>query len=29
MTILEKNHRSFLIVERDPLLFEDAGEKVE
>ncbi|MFZ2471605.1 MAG: hypothetical protein WAW52_06640 [Methanothrix sp.] len=29
MTILEENHHSFLIVEHDPLLFEDAGEMVE
>jgi DNA polymerase I len=29
MTILEENHHSFLIVEHDPLLYEDAGEKVE
>ena len=25
MTILEENHHSFLIVEHDPLLYEDAG----
>ena len=25
MTILEENHHSFLIVERDPMLYEDAG----
>jgi hypothetical protein len=29
MTILEENHQSFLIVEHDPLLYEDAGEMVE
>jgi len=29
MTILEENHHSFLIVEHDPLLYEDAGEIVE
>jgi DNA polymerase I len=29
MTILEENHHSFLIVEHDPLLYEDAGEMVE
>ncbi|MFA6371177.1 MAG: hypothetical protein WCW68_00985 [Methanothrix sp.] len=29
MTILEENHYSFLIVEHDPLLYEDAGEMVE
>jgi hypothetical protein len=29
MTILEENHHSFLIVEHDPLLYEDAGERVE
>ena len=29
MIILEENHHSFLIVEHDPLLFEDAGEMVE
>jgi hypothetical protein len=28
MTILEENHHSFLIVEHDPLLYEDAGEMV-
>jgi hypothetical protein len=28
-TILEENHHSFLIVEYDPLLYEDAGEMVE
>ncbi len=29
MTILEENHHSFLILEHDPLLYEDAGEMVE
>jgi DNA polymerase I len=29
MTILEENHHSFLIVEHDPLLYEDGGEMVE
>ena len=29
MTILKENHHSFLIVEHDPLLYEDAGEMVE
>jgi len=29
MTILEENHHSFLIMEHDPLLYEDAGEMVE
>ena len=29
MTILEENHHSFLIVEHDPLLYEDAGKMVE
>ena len=29
MTILEENHHSFLIVEHDPQLYEDAGEMVE
>ncbi len=29
MTILEENHHNFLIVEHDPLLYEDAGEMVE
>jgi len=29
MTILEENHHSLLIVEHDPLLYEDAGEMVE
>ena len=29
MTILEENHHSFLIVEHDPLLYEDAAEMVE
>ena len=28
MTILEENHHSFLIVEHDPMLYEDAGEMV-
>jgi hypothetical protein len=26
---MEENHHSFLIVEHDPLLYEDAGEMVE
>jgi len=26
MTILEENHHSFLIVEHDPMLYEDSGE---
>jgi len=29
MTILEENHHSFLIVEHDPMLYEDAKEIVE
>jgi len=29
MTILEKNHHSFRIVEHDPLLYEDAEEMVD
>jgi DNA polymerase I len=29
MTILEENHHSFLTVEHDPLLYEDAEETVE
>jgi DNA polymerase I len=29
MTILEENHHSLLIVEHDPLLYEDAQEMVE
>jgi hypothetical protein len=29
MIILEENHHSFLIVEHDPLLYEDAGQMVE
>jgi hypothetical protein len=29
MTILEENHHSFLIVEHDPMLYEDAGQMVE
>jgi hypothetical protein len=29
MTILEENHHSFLIMEHDPLLYEDAEEMVE
>jgi len=29
MTILQENHHSFLIVEHDPLLYEDAGDTVE
>jgi len=28
MTILEENHHSFLIVEHDPLLYEDSQEMV-
>jgi len=28
MTILEENHHSLLVVEHDPLLYEDAGEMV-
>jgi len=28
MTILEENHHSFLIVEHDPLLYEDSKEMV-
>ena len=28
MTILEENHHSFLIVEHDPLLYEDAKKKM-
>ena len=28
MTILEENHHSFLIVEHDPLLYEDSREMV-
>ena len=28
-TILEENHQSFLIVEHDPMLYEDASEMVE
>jgi len=28
MTILEENHHSFLIVEHDPLLYEDAEKKM-
>jgi DNA polymerase I len=29
MTILEENHHTFLIMEHDPLLYEDAAEMVE
>ena len=29
MTILDENHHSFLILEHDPLLYEDASEMVE
>ena len=29
MTVLEENHHSFLIIEHDPMLYEDAGEMVE
>lgn len=29
MTILEENHHSFLIIEHDPMLYEDAAEMVE
>ena len=29
MTVLEENHHSLLIVEHDPLLYEDAEEMVE
>ena len=29
MTILDENHHSFLIVEHDPVLYEDASEMVE
>src|SRR5512137_2062480 len=29
MTILEENHHSFLIIEHDPMLYEDAGEMIE
>jgi hypothetical protein len=29
MTILEENHHSFLIIEHDPMLYEDAEEMVE
>jgi hypothetical protein len=29
MTILEENHHSFLIIEHDPTLYEDAGEMIE
>jgi hypothetical protein len=28
MTILEENHHSFLIVEHDPMLYEDATEMI-
>jgi hypothetical protein len=28
MTILEENHHSFLIMEHDPLLYEDSQEMV-
>ena len=29
MTVLEENHHSFLIIEHDPMLYEDAKEMVE
>ena len=29
MTILEENHHSFLVIEHDPMLYEDAGEMVD
>jgi DNA polymerase I len=29
MTVLEENHHSFLIVEHNPMLYEDAEEMVE
>ena len=29
MTVLEENHHSFLIIEHDPMLYEDATEMVE
>jgi DNA polymerase I len=29
MTILQENHHSFLIMEHDPILYEDAEEMVE
>ena len=29
MAILEENHHSFLIIEHDPMLYEEAGEMVE
>jgi DNA polymerase I len=29
MTILDENHHSFLIVEHDPMLYEDASKMVE
>jgi DNA polymerase I len=29
MAILEENHHSFLIIEHDPMLYEDVGEMVE
>jgi hypothetical protein len=29
LSLLEENHHTFLIVEHDPLLYEDAGEMVE
>ena len=29
MTILDENHHSFLIVEHDPMLYEDAEHMVE
>jgi hypothetical protein len=29
MTVLEENHHSFLIIEHDPMLYEDAGEMIE
>jgi hypothetical protein len=28
MTILEENHQSFLVIEHDPMLYEDANEIV-
>ena len=29
MTILEENHHSFLVIEHDPMLYEDADEMVD
>jgi len=29
MTILEENHHTFLVIEHDPMLYEDAGEMVD